>query len=543
MIKPYNGWTPESVNQYRGFGQGLMNQGVDSSPVGHWTQALARVLGAGTGAAWTQQANEADRAGKQGVADIYRQGLQSGMPMNKLAAALMDNPWGAERGQQMADRYMLKTAESSGPLAAAKLDQIKAHSDLQRAQAQFYRQRGAALNRPEPAAPAAAPAADPLAGAGIDDNGSLVVPGQGAAGSQWPGANEAGASVFGRKEPPGMMRLGGPVDDIDRSMMPDEGRGRSFASPTALGIPRGVQVAQATGRGADARNPQYIPYPGENWGVGAGYGGPSIVDQARERTFGKLGVTTLDVPGIVTTPRGSPSQMATREYQGQRAFESATPEQQQRLLRLRQEQAFWTSAYGRQPRAGYYYGPDGREMPLTDKNFKGDRETQAVALMNLKKIDEASKTLLNAPLGFPQRAFQGFINQGEVGQAFNDMKQGAMGIAYALSGKTVAVAEMKNFMDAYGPSPFDSADRIVAKTKRLRQFYEALMSASRGGESYEQAFARAMATMGVKNPDGTATGAPAAASAGAQSAPPGAAAPDVKGLSTDELMRRAFGGR
>lgn len=293
----------------------------------------------------------------------------------------------------------------------------------------------------------------------------------------------------------GRMNLGGPTDDIDRSMRLDEGR------------PAGVRVAQA--------------------------GGGSLMDIARQRA----GVVSPDVPGIVTDA-GRNRRMdvpATREFQGQQAVQAASPDQQERLTRLRAMQQRWTQTYGRPPRAGYYYGDDGREMPLTDKNFKGDREAQATAMLNFRKIEAATDKLLEYSL--PGRAVRGTFNMGEVGQAYSDLEQGATGLAYALSGKQVAVAEMKSFINAYKPEPFDSEDRIKLKVSRMKSFYEALLTASRGGESYEQAFARAVATAGLKNPDGGTAGAPAAASAGQQQRQPQDSG-GLRGLTTDELVRR-----
>lgn len=99
-------WTPESAAYARKFGGGLMQAGTDASPVGHWTQGLARVLQGGVGGYMVGQANEGERAGKQGVADIYSQGLRNNTPQNQLAASLMGNPWGAEHGQKIADQYL-----------------------------------------------------------------------------------------------------------------------------------------------------------------------------------------------------------------------------------------------------------------------------------------------------------------------------------------------------------------------------------------------------------------------------------------------------
>jgi len=433
-------------------------------------------------------------------------------------------------------QFIATEAGSYDPMAQdktrAEINRINAATGLSNAQAQYYRSRAQApLVAPQqPSQP------DPLAGAGLDEDGNIVRGGPVPTippppGQPEPAAREApsfpappsnlgsgglsspvpGVGVVpDRFSPP--MRLGGPMDDIERSMRIDEGR------------PQGVQVAQAGGGSIPA-------VPGVR---------PELMNQAMGR-FGRTGMTSPDVPGMVTDA-GRNRRVdvpATREMQGQRAFNQVTPEQQDRLMKFRQDQELWTGVYKRPPRAGYYYGEDGREMALTDKNFKGDRESQAVALMNLNKIEEASKKLQS--YDYVSRTGLGALNIGEVGQAFADMKQGALGIAYALSGKTVAVAEMKNFIEAYGPTPGDSADRIKNKTERMRQFYQALLTASRGGEGYETAFARAMSATGLKNPDGSPAGAPAAASGGTR---PSQNQPnDIRGLSTDELVRRLNGGR
>lgn len=427
----------------------------------------------------------------------------------------------------------------------AKIGATNANAAQSYAQAQFYKSRANAVApQPQPSPPAV----DPLAGAGLDENGAIIPSraGQGEPAQlsvpsvpdfvpsarpqgrmQFPGTmvhagNNADAlmrdpmvrssdtSAAGRFSPP--MRLGGPIDDIERSMRLDEGR------------PQGVQVAQAGG--------STPAVPGIR---------PELMNQAMGR-FGRTGMTSPEVPGMVTDA-GRNRRVdvpATREMQGQRAFDQANPEQQNRLMKFRTDQELWTGVYKRPPRAGYYYGEDGREMALTDKNFKGDKEAQAVALMNWNKIESASKQLLDT--GYVTRTVAGAANLGDTGQAFADMKQGALGIAYALSGKTVAVAEMKNFIEAYGPVPGDGDKRIRDKTERMKQFYSALLTASRGGAAYETAFARAMAATGIKNPDGSAVGEPAAAGAGTPQRPP-ANGGGLSTMSTEDLIMRLNGGR
>jgi hypothetical protein len=422
--------------------------------------------------------------------------------------------------------------------AQAEINRTNASTSLASAQAEYYR----AKSRPDPTpAAAAAPAAsDPIAqGYGVDDEGNLrLPPSQSSSGPSYadlPGPTRlpsSGAVMPGvtmARPFPEPMRLGGPMDDIERSMRLDEGR------------PQGVRIAQAGPPTNLLSGPPPGATPLESW---------------RNQSFGPAGVQSPEVRGIVTDAgrnrRSDP--LATRELQGQRALESASPEDQQRLARFRTEQEMWTGVYRRPPRAGYYYAPDGREMPLTDKNFKGDRESQAVALMNMNKIEAAGDVLLGKRTGrvdergqpiresgpyLATRAIAGSLNMGDIGQAYADMRQGALGIAYALSGKTVAVAEMKNFIEAYGPTPLDSPERIASKMQRMRDFYQALLTASRGGVSYETAFARAMAATGLRNPDGTPAGEPAAASGGTRPPP----ANDVRGMSTEDLVRRLNSGR
>lgn len=109
----FNGWTPEAVQQGRGLGTQLMKQGIDASPVQHWTQALARVLQAGSGATWSDQATAAERQGNQAVADTYRQGLSGGTPIKQIAATLMGNPFGMDEGKGIAKAVIAQ--ELKGP--------------------------------------------------------------------------------------------------------------------------------------------------------------------------------------------------------------------------------------------------------------------------------------------------------------------------------------------------------------------------------------------------------------------------------------------
>ena len=104
MAVPYtdNGWTPESVDSGRRLGRSLMKQGMDSSPVGHWTQALARVMQTGVGTAWDTQANTAESEGKRQVGDFYSRALQQQMTPQQLTGGLARLPFGRDDAQGFA---------------------------------------------------------------------------------------------------------------------------------------------------------------------------------------------------------------------------------------------------------------------------------------------------------------------------------------------------------------------------------------------------------------------------------------------------------
>jgi hypothetical protein len=373
-----------------------------------------------------------------------------------------------------------------------KNDQIRAQTDTARAHAEFYRSRAGALT--SQAAPQA-PAADPLEGAGIGDDGVLIPKRQAAPSNAYGyGDGEASFGLPGYQQQgiaPPTMRLGGPRDDIDASMRTDEGRA----------APRGVQVAQAGGQP------------------------PTQMDQARARMYGPSGIKSPEIPGVVTdagrTRRVDP--LATREMQGQIAMDAATPEQQERLLKIREWQRIGQAAFGKPARAGFFYGPDLLEKPSTDRIFKGDAQINAVVDYHLGLMDAAKKKLTDKTwieraiagtrpepgiVGALQAIPRAAVNAGDTAQAFSDLKQAALNIAYTMSGKQVAVSEMKNFIDAYAPTPNDTERDIELKVSRMKTFYAHLKGASRGGRDVDEtdirkAIATAMAP--ERAPDGADT--------------------------------------
>ncbi len=92
-MTPYTGPSPDDVAQQRRMAQMLMQQATSTEPVGHWTQALARVVQGGVGGMYRNAAQEGEQQGRESVAQLL-----SGSPTPQ---ALLNNPYTREMGQQL----------------------------------------------------------------------------------------------------------------------------------------------------------------------------------------------------------------------------------------------------------------------------------------------------------------------------------------------------------------------------------------------------------------------------------------------------------
>jgi hypothetical protein len=92
-MTPYNGPSPDDVSQSRRMAQMLMQQGMSTEPVGHWTQALARVLQGGVGGMHQNAARTGEQQGNASIAAMLQGG---GTPD---VSTLIQNPWTRDIGK------------------------------------------------------------------------------------------------------------------------------------------------------------------------------------------------------------------------------------------------------------------------------------------------------------------------------------------------------------------------------------------------------------------------------------------------------------
>lgn len=270
-----------------------------------------------------------------------------------------------------------------------------------------------------------------------------------------------------------------------------------------------VQTAPAPVIGMREDGSQYIIDAG-NGAADVGGGAGDDVLQGAGR-FGARGLTTRDVPGIVTNARGGSDRYATEAQRGQAAIENHPDVQ--RLNRFTQNQELWTRAHGGRPRAGMMYDEYGREVPkgpLSNAADTAERKDRAITNM-MGQIDNAEKTLKGS-WNITRSVAKGLDEMGTAGRfiqpqrmeelnaAYGQYKEGVLQTVYALSGKQTTNKEMEAFLNLYMPQPGESDARIAEKTGRLKKMLGTLRSATKRGMIYEDAEREALAAAAAPSP-------------------------------------------
>jgi hypothetical protein len=98
----FQGLSPQQVKSKRSVSQALLGEGMDTSPVGHWTQALARVVQGGIGGYQQGAADRGEAEGRRDVNARLTKALTNKAPLSETATSLMGNPWSEDTGQELA---------------------------------------------------------------------------------------------------------------------------------------------------------------------------------------------------------------------------------------------------------------------------------------------------------------------------------------------------------------------------------------------------------------------------------------------------------
>lgn len=114
------GDTPEQVAYNRRLAQTLMGQGIDTSPVQHWTQALARVVQGGVGGMWQNQARNSERSGQQAAMEALKSALTGGSNPAAAVASGLSTPYGAKMLGPMAGQIVQSQMQQNTPRAKAE---------------------------------------------------------------------------------------------------------------------------------------------------------------------------------------------------------------------------------------------------------------------------------------------------------------------------------------------------------------------------------------------------------------------------------------
>lgn len=132
------GLSPEEVAQRRRYGQAAYQAGSDASPVGHWTQALARVVQGANAGAWNFQA-------QQGETD-YRGGL-----VNALRASANGGDIGTMGRSLISSGYPELANQGLGLLThdATKKADLQSQLDIQKQKFEFERKLALDLKKQE----------------------------------------------------------------------------------------------------------------------------------------------------------------------------------------------------------------------------------------------------------------------------------------------------------------------------------------------------------------------------------------------------------
>lgn len=140
--------TPADVEQRRRMAAALMQQGTDASPVGHWTQGLARVLQGGMGGYYSRTASDAEKEGIASRGAFITEAMKN--PSAAVSSGIA-NSWTTDMAGDIGGKLIGQKVQQASPEydLGLKLKQAQINNLNRREEPEIVRQLRAAGVNPQ----------------------------------------------------------------------------------------------------------------------------------------------------------------------------------------------------------------------------------------------------------------------------------------------------------------------------------------------------------------------------------------------------------
>jgi hypothetical protein len=311
----------------------------------------------------------------------------------------------------------------------------------------------------------------------------------------------------------------------------------------------GVGDTDTTGFGMD-EDGNIVRVENQVLGAGASQGGSTSYGTTGGTNFGQTGRETGDIPGVIVQDGGKAApRWVSEEAQGQEAIANSPAEQQARLRRLQDTQRMWAKTYGKNPPAGFIYGPDGGLIDLKTANARGGSKTQQAAVGAIRAaadmIEDAREALTGTDVnGQPvegggtnmlQRGFETVLDTGTMGKVRGMMEPAVRAVMHGLSGAQVNIPETESYMRSFMPVWNDTPSRINFKLNQMKLMLTSIQAAIDGKQKGDAGSDAAIAQ--IRNNMRRSLGLPDRAPPPSAAAPIEGAAPGLESMSNEDLLR------
>ena len=245
--------------------------------------------------------------------------------------------------------------------------------------------------------------------------------------------------------------------------------------------------------------------------------------------YGPMGTMTTDVPGIVTTPKGTMDTRATDVFHGQRALDKLGDEDRRRYLEWQDKQNRNNAVYGKAP-SGFRWNDDGTLKDLKDDSKKAISRDKIAALIDDVKTAKDVLTSSYLPSRLAGHYSGGWLAP-EKEQAMRSVEHAVQFLTAEVEGKRHANAQDVRMLRFFAPAPSDSAEMIGFKLDQLNRIMQGYFGAKvQSGSLFKSVLSQAQDARIKREAKSQASKAPPAAVPTPQGG-------DLSNMSTDDLVR------